>query len=113
MKTAIATVDLKTIHEIYTLIKIDYQEHNERFLYFLATCLHLDPDVNLEIALKLKPYGGIIGIDISSLDCYLKSFKAHRLHAIIHNTSGFFAEYSKKAPGCSYVLPCSIKKRLS
>ena len=48
-------------------IKTDYPEHNERFLYFLATCLHLDPDVNLEIALKLRPYGGIIEIDNSSI----------------------------------------------
>ena len=79
MTTTIATVDLKTIHEIYNLIKTDYPEHNERFLYFLSTCLHLDPDVNLEIALKLRPYGGIIGIDNSSLDTYLKSFKVLRL----------------------------------
>ena len=43
---------------IYTLIKADYPEHDERFLYFLATCLHLDPDVNLEIALMFGPYGG-------------------------------------------------------
>ena len=108
MTTTIATVDLKTIHEIYNLIKTDYPEHNERFLYFLATCLHLDPDVNLEIALKLRPYGGIIGIDNSSLDTYLKSFKVLRLHAILHDASGFIAEYSQKGPGYSYVLPCPI-----
>ena len=108
MTTTIATVDLKTIHEIYNLIKTDYPEHNERFLYFLATCLHLDPDVNLEIALKLRPDGGIIGIDNSSLDTYLKSFKVLRLHAILHDASGFIAEYSQKGPGYSYVLPCPI-----
>ena len=108
MTTTIATVDLKTIHEIYKLIKTDYPEHNEIFLYFLATCLHLDPDVNLEIALKLRPYGGIIGIDNSSLDAYLKSFKVLRLHAILHDASGFIAEYSQKGPGYSYVLPCPI-----
>ena len=108
MTTTIATVDLKTIHEIYNLIKTDFPEHNERFLYFLASCLHLDPDVNLEIALKLRPYGGIIGIDNSSLDTYLKSFKVLRLHAILHDASGFIAEYSQKGPGYSYVLPCPI-----
>ena len=98
MTTTIATVDLKTVHEIYNLIKTDYPEHNEIFLYFLATRLHLDPDVNLEIALKLRPYGGIIGIDNSSLDTYLKSFKKLRLHAILHDASGFIAEYSQKGP---------------
>ena len=106
MTTTIATVDLKTIHEIYNLIKTDYAEHNERFLYFMATCLQLDPDVNFDIALKLRPYGGIIGIDNSSLDTYLKSSKVLRLHAIFHDASGFIAEYSQKGPGYSYVLPC-------
>ena len=108
MTPTIATVDLKTIHEIYELIKTDYPEHNERFLYFLATCLHLDPDVNLEIALKLRPYVGIIGIDNSSLDGYLKSFKVLRLHAILHDASGFNAEYCQKGPGYYYILRCPI-----
>ena len=109
MTTTIATVDLKTINEIYELIKTEYPEHSERFLYFLATCLQLDPDVNLEIALKLRPYGGIIGFDNSSLDTYLKSFKVLRLHAILHDASGIIAKYSQKGPVYSYVLPCPIK----
>ena len=108
MTTTIATVDLKTIHEIYKLKKTDYREHNERLLYFLATRLHLEPHVNLKIALKLRPYGGIIGIDNSSLDTYLKSFKVLRLHAILHDASGFVAEYGQKGPGYSFVLPGPI-----
>ena len=62
--TTIATVDLKIIHEIYDK-KLDYPEYSERFVYFLAACLYLDPDINLEIVLKLRPYGGLIGIDNS------------------------------------------------
>ena len=73
--TTIATVDLKNIHEIYEQIKVDYPEYSERFVYFLAACLYLDPEINLEIVLKLRPYGGLIGIDNSSLDTYLKSYK--------------------------------------
>ena len=65
--TTIATIDLKNIHEIYEKIKFDYQEYSERFVYFLAACLYLDPDINLEIVLKLRPYGDLIGIDNSSL----------------------------------------------
>ena len=38
--TTIATVDLKSTHEIYEQIKSDHPEYSERFLYiFLATCL--------------------------------------------------------------------------
>ena len=106
--TTIATIDWKNIHEIYGQIKVDFPDYSERFVYFLATCLYLDPDVNLETALKLRPYGGLIGIDNSSLDTYLKSYKLLRLHAILHDASGFIAEYSQKGPGYSYVLPCPI-----
>ena len=73
--TTIATVDLDRIHEIYKKVKKEYSQYGEKFLYFLATCLYLDPDLDLEIALKLRPYGGLIGIDNSSLDVYFKNFK--------------------------------------
>ena len=71
--TTIATVDLDRIHEIYKKVKKEYSQYGERFLYFLATCLYLDPDLDLEIALKLRPYGGLIGID-NSLDVYFKNY---------------------------------------
>ena len=101
--TTIATVDLKNIPQIYYQIKLDYPEYSERFVYFLAACLYLDPDSNLEIVLKLRPYGGLIGIDNSSLDKYLKSYKLLRLLAIFHDASGFIAEHSQRGPGYSYV----------
>ena len=100
----IATVDLKSIHETYKEIEKEYSQNGERFLYFLATCLHLDPEIDLDIALKLRPYGGLIGIDNSALDKYFKSFKILRLH----DASGFVYEYSEKCPGYSYVLPCPV-----
>ena len=77
-------------------------------MYFLATCLYLDPDLDLDIALKLRPYGGLIGIDNSLLDKYFKNLKILRLHAILHEASGFVFEYSEKGPGYSYVLPCPV-----
>ena len=104
----IATVDLKSIHEIYKEIQKEYSQYGEQFLYFLATCLPLDTEIDLDIALKLRPYGGFIGIDNSALDKYFKSFKFLRLHAILHDASGFVYEYSEKGPGYSYVLPCSV-----
>ena len=96
--TTIATIDLKNIHEFYEQIKVDYLEYCEQFGYSLAACLYLDPDINLEIVLKLRPHGGLIGIDSSSLDTYLKSYKFLRLHAILHDASEFIAEHSQKGP---------------
>ena len=69
----------------------------------------MDPNIDLNIALKLRPYGGIIGIDNSSLDKYFKFFKILRLHAILHEPSGFVREFSEKGPGYSYVLRCPVK----
>ena len=51
---AIATVDLDSIHERYKKVKKEYSEYGERFFYFLATCLYLHPDLDLEFALKLR-----------------------------------------------------------
>ena len=104
--TTIATVDLKNIHEIYEQIKVDYPEYSERFVYILTACLYLDPDINLEIVLKLRQYGGLISIDNSSLDTCLKSYKFLRLHAILlHDASGFIAVHRK---ALDIVLLCQI-----
>ena len=106
--TTIATVDLDRIHEIYKEVKKEYSQYGERFLYFLATCLYLDHDLDLEIALKLRPHGGLIGTDNSSLDVYFKNFKVLRLRAKLHDACFFVYEYSEKGPGYSYVLPCPV-----
>ena len=68
----------------------------------------MDPEIDLDIALKLRPYGGLIAIHKSALDNFFNSFKILRLHAILHDASGFVYEYSEKGPGYSYVLPCSV-----
>ena len=104
---------LQLILRVFTKLirksKKNIHNYGERFLYFLATCLHLDPEIDLDKALKLRHYGGLIGIDNSALDKYFKSFKILRLYAILHDASGFVYKYSEKGPGYSYVLPCSVK----
>ena len=71
----IATLDLKSIRELYLEVKKEYSGYSESYLYFLSTCFYLDPYLNLDIALKLRPYGGLIGFDNSTLDIYFKSYK--------------------------------------
>ena len=63
MNNSLATIGLKNRHEIYEQIKVAYLDDSEWFVYYWATCPYLDPDVNLETALKLRQYGGSIGID--------------------------------------------------
>ena len=108
MAKTIATIDLKSSHENYLEIKNNSPKNGETILYFLAACQYFDPDIDFEAILKMRTYGGLIGIDNSSLDNYFKSFKILRLHAILHDASGFIAKYGRKGPGYSYVLPCPI-----
>ena len=75
MAKTIATIDLKHIYEFYLQIKSNYPNYGQKFLYFLAAFNYLDPHIDLETPLKLRPYGGLIGIDELSLDNYIKSFK--------------------------------------
>ena len=101
-------LDLKSIHDLYHELKKEYSGYSERHLYFLAPCLYKDPHLDLDIALKLRPYGGLIGTDISTLDNYFKSYKFLRLHAILHDSSCFVFQYSEKGPNDSYVLRCPV-----
>ena len=59
--------------------------------------------VNSEPALMLRLYGGLLGIENSSLDTEVKSYDFPRSPEILHETSVFIAEHSQMAPGYSYI----------
>ena len=64
-----------------------YPENTNRRIYFLAACslffFSITNDINYVVAIKLRPYGGLIGIENSSLDKYLSDSKILRMHAIL------------------------------
>ena len=64
----------------------------------------LDPEVDGEIALKFRPYGGFIGIDNSRLDPLLKPSKVLRLHAALHDATGIIKDCRNKGPGYVYAF---------
>ena len=105
----ISTFDSKLILEIFIDLKSQYPDKSVRFQSFLATCLYLDADNNMDFVLKNRPYGGLIGIDNSSLDKHLKQFKFLRILAILHDAAGYLQEKNHTGPGYTYVLPCPIK----
>ena len=85
------------------------QNKNKRHLYFVAACSLFDSDLELPVALKLRPHGGLIGIDDSKLDPFLKHSKFLRLHAVLHDAAGFIKDYSNKGPGYVYAISsCGI-----
>lgn len=105
-------IDLKKIHRNFRIIQDRQPYFSKRRSYFLAACLFFDPDLDLEVAIKLRPYGGLIGIDNSRLDKYLKGSKILRLHAVIHDAAGFVWEHSQTGPGYVYAVSCPISSPL-
>ena len=58
-------------------LKQTYPDNSNRRNYFLAACSLFfvsSDNLNYDILIKLRPYGGLIGIDNSSLDKYLKTY---------------------------------------
>ena len=76
-KIWVTPIDLKTIQETYTSSKQNYPNNSSRGNYFLAECSRFSvrSDNLNDILIKLRPYGGLIEIDNSSLDKYLKNSK--------------------------------------
>ena len=62
----------------YLLLRM-YPENTNRRNYFLAACslffFSTTNFINYDVAIKLRPYGGLIGIENSSLDNYLSDSK--------------------------------------
>ena len=102
----IGTKDIKLNHEkvLSLRVNINYTYISYRQLYFVAAYSLLDPEVDEEIALKFRPYGGFLGIDISRLDPLLKRSKVLRLHAALHDAAGFIKDCRNKGPGYIYVF---------
>ena len=68
-KRRVTSKHLKIIHEIFITLKKTYPENTNRQNYFLAACsmffFSTTNDINYDVAIKLRPYGGLIGIDNS------------------------------------------------
>ena len=114
----LASEDLKKIHIKYLEINYDFPAYSTRRKYFLAVCKFFhesesEEEFNVDYVVKLRPFGGLIGMDNSTLDTHLKKYKVLRLHAIIHDAAGFMFEQYGVGPGYSYMLPCQLKSCLA
>ena len=118
-KTIVTSTHLEIIHEIFLTVKTSYPENSDRRNCFLATCSlffsspFTENGINYDVAIKPRSYGGLIGIDNSSLDKYLNDFKVLRLHAILHcNAAGFAHEVYNTGSTYCYMLHWKDKIRL-
>ena len=103
---------LNKIHENCLSVLTIYPNNSVRLNYFLATSDYFSEieGFDFDIALKLRPYCGVIGIDNSSVDKYLKISKVLRLHAILHDTGAYIYKRYKQGPGYSYMFPLKSSK---
>ena len=114
-KRRVTSTDLEIIHEIYLTVKKTYPENSERRNYFQAACSLIffsEKYLIYDVAIKLRPYGGLIGIDDSSLDKYLTDSKILRLHAIFYDAAGFVDEAYNTGPIYCYMLPRNCNSSL-
>ena len=114
-KNRVTPIDLKIIHKIFTSLKQFYPDNSNQRKYFLAACSLFfvsSDNPNCEILIKLRPYGGLIGFDNSSLDKYLKKSKILQLHAILHDAAGFIYDFCQQGPKYCYMLPWNYKNSL-
>ena len=84
-KSVITTNDREIIHETYISLQNIYPDNSVRRNYFLAACFLFNEskDFDFDIAMKLRPCAGSIGIDNSSMDRFLKNSKISRMHAML------------------------------
>ena len=71
---------------------------------FLAVCMFIDPNTDLQIINKLAPHGDLTGSGDSKLHGYLKNSKIFRTHAAFHDAYGFMKEQYDIGPGYVYML---------
>ena len=74
ISTGSTPIDLKINQKISTSLKQTYPDKSIRRNYFLAACslfVVSSDNLNYDTLFKLRPYGGLISIDNSSLEKYL------------------------------------------
>ena len=100
--------DVQHIQAKYQFLEGYFVDNSKRKNYFLATCYHINDRADLEFINTKCPYGGIIGINNSRLDSLFGFSKIFRLHAVLHDASGFMKSCYRIGPGYSYIIPCKI-----
>ena len=83
----------------------EFSLNTNRKNYFLAACLCYDSKLNIASVNEECPFGGIIGVGDSYLENFLGFFKLFKLHAVLHDASGFMKTKYSTGPGYLYVFP--------
>ena len=97
-------MDVSALHSHFRLISHLLPGNGIRKNYFVAACKVLDSGVDIYEVNTDVPFGGIIGIGDSKLEPLFFRFKVMRLHAILHDASGYMRRRYGIGPGYCYIL---------
>lgn len=95
----------------FCLLSIKFKTNSKRKNYFLAACMYHTGYKEVDIINQDCPYGGQIGIGNSNplLEQILSVSKVFRLHAVLHDASGYVRRVYDVGPGYIYALGHSQK----
>ena len=86
-------------------ISTEYPQNTVRKNYFLSACQEIDDSVSLDEVDEDCVYGDIIGIEKSKLVYFLIVSKILRLHAVLHDASGYMKARYETGKGYCYAIP--------
>ena len=81
-----------------------FQKNTKRKNFFLACCLSISSEVDLLEIDRIAPFGGLIGIGDSTLETVFGGLKCFRMHAVLHDASGFMKTTYSRGVGYCYVF---------
>ena len=90
-------------HSIFGGRNLTFAKNSKRKNYFLAACKCINPHIDLYNVNVKSPFGGLIGVDDSRLERIFSFLKIMRMHALLHDASGFKKRYSIEGPGYIYI----------
>lgn len=99
-------VKIKDILNTYKQIDDKSIEPSRKRLFHAACKTVLGENLYQRNKIDMEaPYGGLIGMNNSFLESFLKYSKTMRVHAALHDAFGFCKTNYDKGPGYSYVIP--------
>ena len=100
--------DLIKLDDIFWALENDKSGESARLDYFYSACKTISPYIEYITVENQCPHGGKIGMGNSKMHNFFKKYKTLRLHAILHDASGYMKREWNKGSGYVYVMQCPI-----
>ena len=96
--------DINKVLNIFEIVSKHFPRNETTKNAFLAVCMFIEPNSDLQVINKLAQHGGLLGPGDSRLHKYLKHLKILRTHAAFHDAFGFMKEQYATGSGYVYIV---------